>query len=227
MKKALVITSMVLATLTQAPSAHAEHDKEKGIGIASGAAVGAAAGGPVGFVIGAAIGGLLGEEVGKANQVDDLKIELTEKDIQNSQLERELSELKSQTHNESSFEGSEMLQMDLLFSTKETGLDDTDRSRIEQLASFLVRYPQLTIKLDGFADPRGNQEENQKLSEQRIESVKSLLMEQGINEERIISAAHGEKSSVAPEGDYDAYALERRVSIRFFPQSDQTFAANE
>jgi len=102
-----------------------------------------------------------------------------------------------------------MLQMDLLFHTNATGLDDVDHKRIEQLASFLKRYPSLAVQLDGFADPRGKQQKNQALSEQRIETVKQQL------------------SSVATRGDLDAYALERRVSISFHPQQDQSFASNQ
>ncbi len=230
MKKAFVIATIVTAVMSQSPSAHAENDTEKGVGLASGALVGAAAGGPLGFVIGAALGGLIGDEVGKAGQVDELKTELSLTQSRKIQLEQELAELKEKASVKSSdkvLAGSEMLQMDLMFPTNVTGLDDNDHKRIEQLASFLNRHPGLTVKLDGFADPRGKKEENKKLSEQRVDTVKRILVSQGINEERILSTAHGEENSLAPKGDLDAYALERRVSIRFFPKSEQTFAANQ
>lgn len=230
MKKAFVIATIVTAVMSQSPSAHAENETEKGVGLASGALVGAAAGGPLGFVIGAALGGLIGDEVGKAGQVDELKTELSQSQNKKEQLEQQLAELKEKAsvkNSDNVLVGSEMLQMDLMFPTNVTGLDDSDHKRIEQLASFLNRHPGLTVKLDGFADPRGKKEENKKLSEQRVETVKRILVSQGINEERILSTAHGEENSLAPKGDLDAYALERRVSIRFFPQSEQTFAANQ
>ncbi len=229
MKKAIVISSLIAATISYTSNSHAEATKEENIGVASGALVGAAAAGPIGFIVGAAIGGLLGGEVNKANQVDELKVELQNAELSKQHLNAQVAELKQQVSVQSStdFNGSEMLQMDLLFHTAATELDDNDRKRVTQLADFLNRYPNLTVKLDGFADPRGSKEQNQQLSEQRTEAVKQLLVEHGIDETRIFTAAHGESQSVAPKGNFDAYAMERRVSIRFFPQEDQSLALNK
>lgn len=229
MKKAIVITTLIAASVSYTSNSYAEATKEENIGVASGALVGAAAAGPVGFILGAAFGGLLGGEVHKANQVDELKAELHNVELSKQRLSAQLAELKQQVNVEanSDFQGSEMLQMDLLFHTAASELDDNDRKRVTQLADFLNRYPNLTVKLDGFADPRGSKEQNQKLSEQRIEAVKQLLVDHGIDETRIFTAAHGESQSVAPKGNFDAYAMERRVSIRFVPQEDQSLALNK
>jgi len=231
MKKAIVISAMVMTALSHTSSVEAKNaSTEENVGVASGALVGAAAGGPVGFIIGAAIGGLVGSEVEKADQVDGLKHQLSEASTKQSRLQQEVNSLKQQvamSETSKTLDGSEMLQMDLLFHTNATGLDDVDHKRIEQLASFLKRYPSLAVQLDGFADPRGKQQKNQALSEQRIETVKQQLIHHGINEERIIARAFGESRSVATRGDLDAYALERRVSISFHPQQDQSFASNQ
>lgn len=231
MKKAIVISAMIMTALSHTSTVEAKNaSTEENVGVASGALVGAAAGGPVGFIIGAAIGGLVGSEVEKADQVDGLKHQLSEANNKQSKLLQQVSSLKQQiamTESSKTLEGSEMLQMDLLFHTNATGLDDMDHKRIEQLAVFLKRYPSLAVQLEGFADPRGKQQKNQKLSEQRIETVKQKLLNNGIHEERIITRAFGESRSVATKGDLDAYALERRVSIRFHPQQDQSFALNQ
>jgi outer membrane protein OmpA-like peptidoglycan-associated protein len=229
MKKTIVISSLIAATLSYTSQSYAEATKEENIGVASGAIVGAAAAGPVGFILGAAFGGLIGGEVHKAGQVDQLKQELHQAEYHQQQLTTELTKLKQQVslNPKTELKGSEMLQMDLLFHTAATELDDNDRKRVSQLADFLNRYPMLTVKLDGFADPRGSAEQNLVLSEQRIEAVKRLLVEHGIDETRIFTAAHGESQSVAPAGNFDAYALERRVSIRFIPQEEQSLASNQ
>ncbi len=229
MKKAIAISTLILTALTQSAPADARSaSKEENVGVASGALIGAAAGGPVGFILGAAFGGLLGGQVEKANTADELQTQLNAASVYQIELQQEIAQLKTEKTkvHKSSMQGSEMLQMDLLFHTSVTALDDADTKRVTQLATFLKKYPSLSVKLDGFADPRGAQEKNQKLSEQRIESVKTILVSQGINEERIFTQAHGEKSSLAPKGDMDAYALERRVTIRFSPQSDGAAVAD-
>ena len=56
MKKAIVISAMVMTALSHTSSVEAKNaSTEENVGVASGALVGAAAGGPVGFIIGAAI----------------------------------------------------------------------------------------------------------------------------------------------------------------------------
>ncbi len=231
MKKLIVVTSLVATGLFSASKVEAKPaSAEQNIGVASGAAIGAAAGGPIGFIIGAAIGGLLGEKVEQANEVDAMSAQLELAEVEMQTLVDENSSLKNNIaamESNKSLDGSDMLQMDFLFMTNASELDDLDRERIIQLAHFMNKYDGLAIQLDGFADPRGNVEKNQSLSQARIDSIVSLLVEEGVDPARLFSKAHGETASVAPEGDIDAYALERRVSIRFTHTETPALASNQ
>lgn len=226
MKK--LITTTVLASTLVVNSVYAVEpaSTEQNVGVASGALVGAAAGGPVGFILGAVFGGLLGNEV---NESKEFEHQLTQANNQNHHLTEQVSQLKVELNdmtNQQTVEASDRLQMDLLFHTAMTDLSPSDQKKLTQLAEFLKRYPALAIKLDGFADPRGSEQNNQALSEQRINTVKQVLVNNGINPERIFATAHGEQKTNATEGDLDAYALERRVSVRFFADKETAVAAN-
>lgn len=230
MKKLAIITALVATTITHSANASENSKKQQQTGVVSGAFIGAAAGGPIGFILGAAFGGLLGDNVAQHEENKQLSSKLSNAEFEQVTLKQEITALQSQVSSnttDASFNGSELLQMDVLFHTAAADLDDLDRERIEQLADFLKKYPDLSIKLDGFADPRGDEEKNKALSMQRIESVKATLTENGVNPERIIATAHGEQANTAPEGDLDAYALERRVSIRFMPGDTVTELAEK
>ncbi|MEE4244517.1 MAG: OmpA family protein [Kangiellaceae bacterium] len=231
MKKAIVVSTLILSALSQSSNVAAKAaSTEKNVGIASGAAVGASLGGPVGFIIGMAVGGLLGEKVEDANQVDSLKQELVIAQQSASDLQVKLDQIaesQASGDRQAFVSTSSMLQIDVLFETNQTSLDQQDLKRIKQLANFMSRYPTLAIKLDGFADPRGLKQENIVLSEQRVTTVKNELVKLGINSERIFTKAHGESQSTAAKDNLDAYALERRVSMQFVTQADESFASNQ
>jgi outer membrane protein OmpA-like peptidoglycan-associated protein len=74
--------------------------------------------------------------------------------------------------------------------------------------------PQARVRIAGFADPRGSAAYNEELSMRRAHGVAAVLVAAGVPEERILIEAYGKAQSVAGEGDLDAYALERRVTVR-------------
>jgi outer membrane protein OmpA-like peptidoglycan-associated protein len=89
----------------------------------------------------------------------------------------------------------------------------------------LGSQPKLEIQIHGFADPRGNPEENLELSMRRAEAVRQALLDGGASAEQIQLAAHGEDLTTAPLGDLEAYAWERRVTLSIKPVTDTAVAS--
>src|SRR5687767_4029483 len=71
------------------------------------------------------------------------------------------------------------------FATASSSLDKNARGALTGLATWMKGKDERTVKLQGYTDPRGNPEFNQKLSEERAEAVKDYLAAQGIEPERI------------------------------------------
>ena len=115
------------------------------------------------------------------------------------------------------------IAMDLLFRTDEAVLADETGDRLAQLAGTLATMPDIHIKLDGFADERGDEEYNLALSDRRVQHIRDQLVAAGIDPDRINVAAHGE--SLATDATLDSYALERRVSVTLFIDDAQAVAA--
>ena len=115
------------------------------------------------------------------------------------------------------------IEMDLLFRTDEYVLADSTDGRLSQLAVTLSGNPDIQIRLDGFADERGDEAYNQELSVRRVEYVRDVLIKNGIPASSITVNAHGE--SPAFDATVDSYALERRVSLTLYIGATPSFAA--
>ncbi|MGA2398919.1 MAG: OmpA family protein [Steroidobacteraceae bacterium] len=103
------------------------------------------------------------------------------------------------------------LQGDVLFRTGSAEIDGETAHDIGVIAGVLAKSPALTVRLDGYADPRGGDELNLKLSQARADAVRDLLLAAGVPEQALEVNAYGKSQSTAQ--DEDGYALERRVRM--------------
>ncbi len=237
-KTIFAITALSLVTIAPV-AAQAATSKQEKIGVGAGAVVGAAAGGPVGLIIGAAIGAGIGDNLHrKSNEIESLSSELAasrstvvrlERDI--DRMDRNLDTLGAELQQLQRYSSPEMaslleagIAMDLLFRTDEAALADTTGSRLYELATTLAVMPGIQVQLDGFADERGDEQYNQKLSEQRVAFIRDQLVAAGVDASRITATAHGE--SPAQDDTVDSYALERRVSLKLYTDEVTSVAAN-
>jgi len=233
-----IVLGLVLSLAT-APAFADGASKEESAGVGIGAVIGGVAGGPLGAIIGATFGAKIGDEFNQRNEeVDSLSASLNGSKSEVSSLERDIGALQSeirardgelqQARELAKPELATLLQagieMDLLFRTDEHVLSDTTGVRLQQLASSLASNPDIQIRLDGFADERGDEEYNRKLSVMRAEHVRDVLVTAGIPAARITVSAHGE--SPADEQNVDSFALERRVSLTLYMGETPSFASN-
>ena len=103
------------------------------------------------------------------------------------------------------------LQGDVLFRTGSAEIDGETAHDIGVIAGVLAKSPALTVRLDGYADPRGSDELNLKLSQARADAVRDLLLAAGVPEQALEVNAYGKSQSTAQ--DDDGYAFERRVRL--------------
>ena len=222
----------LIAAMAAAPAFAESASKEESIGVSAGAVIGAIAGGPVGLVVGAALGAKLGEEFFQRDtEIDQLSASLQGSQSRVNELERDVVALSGDLQRMQEESRPELLsllqagiEMDLLFRTDEDVLSATTGSRLQQLAASLATMPGVFVRLDGFADERGNAAYNQKLSARRAEHVMHLLLANGVPAARISVRAHGE--SPAADNNVDSFAFERKVSLTLYIEDSPSFAAN-
>ena len=132
---------------------------------------------------------------------------------------------KVQTAQKTNVDGSEVLdglQGDVLFRTGSAEITPEIAHQIEVLAQAVAKSPQLKVRVDGYADPRGTVDANLKLSEERANAVRDLFLAAGISNEVLEVNAYGKSQSVA--SDNDGYALERRVRLTLQAQDGAAVA---
>jgi outer membrane protein OmpA-like peptidoglycan-associated protein len=102
---------------------------------------------------------------------------------------------------------------DVLFETGSARLRAPGMRAVDRLASFMQQYPQRSVSVEGFTDNVGTDEYNQRLSERRGDAVKSALIADGIDPQRVIVRGFGEEYPVASNSDATGRQLNRRVEI--------------
>lgn len=192
--------------------------KEVNVGIGSGAIAGAFVAGPFGAVIGVMVGAIAGKHAEKVRATDKkaaaLEAQLASTTQQLSDAQLALSAAADKSNNDPMLvQLAQQLRGDVLFRTGSAELDANALNKLGQLASVLAAYPDLSVEVDGFADPRGKAGENFELSQQRASAVRSALIVGGAAPDKIRLTAHGEQLSTAAKDDMEAYSWERRVSV--------------
>jgi outer membrane protein OmpA-like peptidoglycan-associated protein len=193
------------------------------IGIVTGLAVGAAAGGPIGAVLGAAAGGIMGDRYHQQKQTAKaLGADLGRSEAERARLAANVSELsgslaQSRTYGaqlEHTLSAVDAVGMDVGFRTDDTSIKVEDMGPLLKLGALAATVPDAKLRIAGFADPRGDAAYNEALSQRRAEAVAAALVCGGVSRERLIVEAHGAGESTSAAGDLDAYALDRRVTVR-------------
>ncbi len=125
------------------------------------------------------------------------------------ELQREIDAM----HAQSTDRGVVLTLGDVLFETGKADLKPSAVNDLAQLVSFLNKYPERTVTIEGHTDNVGSQDFNLGLSQRRAESVRSFLMRQGIDGSRIESKGMGESAPVASNDTAGGRQQNRRVEV--------------
>ena len=208
--------------------------KQSDLGVVTGLAVGAAAAGPVGAVVGAAAGALLGDRYHRqAQSAAALSANLARSESQRQELLHSVAQLDGSL-SEARARGAELatqlsytdqLGLDVSFRTDDDSVTAQAMSPLLKLGALAASLPQAQVCVAGYADPRGSAAYNDELSLRRATNVAAVLMSAGVPRERIVIEAHGKSAAGDADRDLDAYAFERRVTVRLqLPGSTQVAA---
>lgn len=264
MKKLLVATTIALCLSTAfTPLAHAssysdspEQKKEEKtnemLGFGSGALAGAAIGGPIGAFVGGIFGILIANDMNGDNQLDNAKQNLAQANHNVEQQQQNILALQTDLQK---MQNQQMVQLatfdeqssdtwlneignfesNLQFKTASFLVEDIYKNQLNSLASILANYPQLRVKIVGFADKRGESTYNKILSEQRANAVKQYLVSNSVNTNQIDISGEGEtsitQSSLTIDGQQTPSNIEdlffaRKVNISLINPKQQMTAAN-
>ncbi len=212
--------------------------KQEDIGVLTGTAVGAAAGGPIGAVVGMVAGALLGHHYQRQsaaihtlaagnrtletrNRVLTASLDRSERENAGlagklSEASRSLAAVTAQRAElDRTVQASDDIETNVLFRTAAASITRMQLPALRKIAALAASLPPgAKVRIDGYADPRGPASLNDDLSLQRAEAVALALESAGCPRDRLVVEGHGSSGSTGARGDLDAYALERRVTVR-------------
>ena len=182
--------------------------KGAGIGAIAGAVLGAAAsskkdrgrGALTGAVVGGAIGGGVGHYMDK--QEDVLRDRLQGSGVQ---VNRQGDNLNL------------VMPGNITFATNQSAIRSDFYDVLNSVVVVLKEYNQTTVIVSGYTDSTGSLALNQRLSEDRANSVRSYFISQQISANRLEAAGYGPSNPVASNATEDGRQANRRVEIKLIP----------
>jgi outer membrane protein OmpA-like peptidoglycan-associated protein len=131
----------------------------------------------------------------------------------NALRERLLQQFNSVLQTRETPRGLVVNMSDVLFDTGKYTLKEPAREKLAKIAGIVISHPGLNLQVEGYTDITGSDELNQRLSEQRADTVREFLTNQGINPQSITAVGYGKNYPVASNDTPSGRALNRRVEL--------------
>ena len=214
-----------------------QHTKNENIGFGSGMIIGGIAAGPLGAIVAGVGGAFIAKFMNVKNENEELNTALIQEQnahkfakdqsqkqfqirLQNieSSYQSQLAVIENQQQQTSQLQAENLL-MSLQFSTGSSDIAPHYQEQVSALAQMLNNAPSMKIDLSGYTDLSGEESLNQTLSQARVDSVKTLLMAQGVDEEQIATYAFGEGSPVVANKEQEVSFYDRRVVLKLHTPS--------
>lgn len=108
------------------------------------------------------------------------------------------------------------ITLDRVFFSKGTsGLTGESEDQLKKIYLLLSEFPETKIKIGGYTDNTGTDEQNEKISRERANTVKRNLTRMGVDEARMQAEGYGAEHFICPANDTDVCkAQNRRVDLK-------------
>lgn len=106
-----------------------------------------------------------------------------------------------------------MIIKNLFFELNSAVIQNTSEPALEELAQFMTKNPKVKIQIVGYTDNKGASQYNQRLSQNRANSVRDVLILKGIDPSRITCLGKGSNDPIATNDTEEGRAINRRVEF--------------
>jgi outer membrane protein OmpA-like peptidoglycan-associated protein len=138
-----------------------------------------------------------------------------------AQAEREKAELREQLRNQlnailetrETARGLIVNMSDVLFDTGKYTLKPGAKEKLAKIAGIVLGHPGLKLEVEGHTDSIGGEEMNQRLSEQRADTVRAYLVAQNLPPDAITARGFGKTQPVATNDNAAGRQQNRRVEL--------------
>ncbi|MDG2091327.1 MAG: OmpA family protein [Gammaproteobacteria bacterium] len=113
------------------------------------------------------------------------------------------------------------------FTTNSAAIEQHYMDSLQELVLVAETLGGPLIIVSGYADARGTSMDNQRLSEQRVDTVVRTLLAMGINPEGIQSTAFGESRTLSQGDNVETLFFDRRVNVVLRSANNELFTLSE
>lgn len=106
----------------------------------------------------------------------------------------------------------------IIFKRRSVKVTDASNIALEKVAQILKDNDFLNIEVAGHTDSRGKASLNKRLSQQRANSVRDILISLGIDKNRLKAVGYGEKFPIAKDDKDGLSEINRRVEINIIEE---------
>jgi outer membrane protein OmpA-like peptidoglycan-associated protein len=101
----------------------------------------------------------------------------------------------------------------VFFDTGKSDILPTSETVLNRVFKTLKDNPQVNVEISGHTDNVGNKKKNQKLSEERANSVRTWLINKGISESRMTAKGYGDAQPKVANDTPENKAKNRRIEM--------------
>ncbi|MCF8297737.1 MAG: OmpA family protein [Saprospiraceae bacterium] len=145
--------------------------------------------------------------------VSDLNMAIIERKYAWLAEEKKFVDVRKDFKVQRATEGATFQLDNIFFDLGKASLKDESLPSLDELYEILEKN-KIDIELGGHTDSIGSDENNLKLSQDRVNSVRSYLLNKGISSARINAVGYGESMPVASNKTEEGRALNRRVEVK-------------
>ncbi|HQX42929.1 MAG: OmpA family protein [Saprospiraceae bacterium] len=109
--------------------------------------------------------------------------------------------------------GEQFKFIDLRWEGRSAKLKEKSRLEIDDLGRIMLLFPKLRIKMESYLDNNGNQKQDEKITQARVEYIKSQLVSVGVQPERIEVRGFGSKYPVGDNKTYEGRQINDRIEV--------------
>jgi OmpA-OmpF porin, OOP family len=145
----------------------------------------------------------------KAREAEQARMQMAAAQAQTAALTKELSELKATQTDR----GVVLTVGSALFATGKADVAAGIQRSADKLVAFLQSNPQRNVLIEGHTDNTGSDVGNVKLSQERADAVKTLLVAKGISPDRIVAKGYGSQYPRVANDTASGRQQNRRVEV--------------
>lgn len=184
----------------------------------------------IGGVGGAVLGGLLGGAIGgKTGRIVGAVGGAAAGGFVGYKMDNQIKELKEQTAGSgvdvTEVDGGSAILVNLpdgvTFDVGSAVINSNFRTTLDAVSNNLVQYPNSIIDVYGHTDSSGSDAFNQRLSEQRAQSVTNYMISRGVTGSRVRWQGFGESQPIADNDTEFGRSKNRRVEIKIIPFTEE------